>query len=91
MPLEFVGDAPVYVPETDSVKFMAVHSGGTVSCFARRSALIALGCQAKVNPLMMLQTFEAHRFKLEKTAAKKFLAGSHTEVVLSASDLLGAA
>jgi hypothetical protein len=88
MTLEFVGDAPVYVPNVDSVKITAVHEGGPVACIFRRSALVAVGCSPADDALALLTVFTRHRKKLEKRASEKIRAHPSKEVTVSASDIL---
>jgi hypothetical protein len=88
MTLEFVGDAPVYVPNVDSVKITAVHEGGSVACIFRRSALVAVGCRPADDPLGLLAAFARNREKLEKRAREKIRAHPSKEVTVSASDIL---
>jgi hypothetical protein len=43
MSLQFTGEAGIYIPGKDAVKFTAVDCDLAITCCVRRSTLIALG------------------------------------------------
>jgi hypothetical protein len=88
MTLQFIGDAGIYVPKSDAVKITAVHGGAPVTCYVKRSALVALGCHPTDDPATLLEVFARHRERAEKIAARKFARSHFAEITVSAEDVL---
>jgi hypothetical protein len=69
--LQFLGDVGVYIPSLDAIKFTAIRDGYAVGCYARRSALIAVGCHPFDDAAALCAAFEEHRQVFERAAAAK--------------------
>jgi hypothetical protein len=67
MALEFLGDAGIYLPSADGVKFTAVSSDQPVEFIVSLEALVAVGADA-CDPACPLQVFEQNRSKFERVA-----------------------
>lgn len=88
MLLRFLGEAGVYLPDRDAVKFTALSGGDALDCFMTRSALEVIGCGASDRPETLITRFQQNRALLELAATVKYRrspAGSFIE--LEAADL----
>jgi hypothetical protein len=86
--LRFLGEAGVYFPDRDAIKFTALSGGDALDCFVTRSALEVIGCVAGERPATMIARFQQNRALLELAATVKYQrspAGSIIE--LEAGDL----
>ena len=59
--IQFIGDAGVYIPAEDAIKFTAVDNDEPVSFFATRACLVAVGARPFWDPERLLGYFEQHR------------------------------
>jgi hypothetical protein len=69
MDLKFLGDAGIYIPAEDGVKFTGISDGVVVEYIATRAAIIAAGAKPTMDPESLLRFFEAHRGRFEAAAA----------------------
>jgi hypothetical protein len=69
MTLEFLGDAGIYLPQQDGIKFSAVIDGTVREYVVTRAALIAAGAAPTMDPTSLLGFFEQNRGMFEATAA----------------------
>ena len=88
MLLRFLGEAGIYLPDRDAVKFTALSGGDALECYVNRSALEVIGCNAGDGPQTLVVRFQQNRALLELAATVKYRrspAGSM--IVLEAGDL----
>ena len=88
MLLRFLGEAGVYLPDRDAVKFTALSGGDALDCYVMRSALEVIGCTAAEGPQALCERFQQNRALIELAATVKYRrspAGS--VIVLEAADL----
>ena len=88
MLLRFLGEAGVYLPDRDAVKFTALSGGDALDCYVMRSALEVIGCTAAHAPQVLCERFRQNRALMELAATEKYRrspAGS--VIVLEAVDL----
>jgi hypothetical protein len=81
--LRFLGEAGIYLPDRDAIKFTALSGGDALDCFVTRSALEVIGCTAGDGPQALIARFQQNRALLELAAAMKYqrsLAGSVIEL-----------
>jgi hypothetical protein len=86
--LRFLGEAGIYLPDRDAIKFTALSGGDALDCFVTRSALEVSGCTAGAGPRTKDARFQQSRALLELAATVKYqrsTAGSLIE--LQAGDL----
>jgi hypothetical protein len=69
MALEFLGDAGIYLPQQDGIKFSAVTGGSVREYVVTRAALIAAGAAPTMDPTSLLGFFEQNRAVFEAAAA----------------------
>ena len=72
MTLQFIGEAGVYLPAIDAVKFTALTAGSHIDCYATRSALAAVGCSREDPPRRLLLKFDDNRLSMEIAAIIKY-------------------
>lgn len=72
MGLKFIGEVGVYIPARSAIKITALDGDRIVDCYARRSALEALGCHAVTDAREMIHQFQRHREAIEVAAQVKY-------------------
>jgi hypothetical protein len=89
MTLQFIGEAGIYLPAIDAIKFTALTAGSHIDCYATRSALTAVGCALEDPPRRLLQKFEENRLSMEIAAIIKYRRSTQvlTAVRIEAQDL----
>lgn len=88
MLLRFLGEAGIYLPDRDAIKFTALSGGDALDCFVTRSALETIGCAARDRPETLIARFQQNRALMELAATVKYRrspAGSM--IALEAGDL----
>ena len=81
--MRFLGEAGVYLPDRDAVKFTALSGGDAVDCFVNRSALEVIGAGAADRTERLLALFQQNRALMELAASVKYQrspAGSVIEI-----------
>jgi len=71
MSLQFIGEAPVYFPQRQAVKLIALSGDNTIECYAARDALQAMGCAPEDDAITIIKKFEARRLDFEIAALVK--------------------
>jgi len=69
MTLQFLGDAGVYLPPDDGIKFTGLTDGHVREYIVTRAALIAAGAHPTMDPASLLHFFEQNRVIFEAAAA----------------------
>jgi hypothetical protein len=89
MTLQFIGEAGIYFPAIDAIKFTALTVGSHIDCYATRSALAAVGCTLEDPPRRLLHKFEENRLSMEIAAIIKYRRSTQpvTVVRIEAADL----
>jgi hypothetical protein len=87
MSLQFIRDVGVYVPDKDAVKFTAVDGRLAILCYARRSSLIALGCEPMDDADKLCTVFERQRAVFERTATQIYKTRCAADIVIQLRDL----
>lgn len=72
MLLRFLGEAGIYLPDRDAIKFTALSGGDALDCFVTRSALEMIGCTAGDGPRALIARFQQNRALLELAATVKY-------------------
>ena len=72
MLLRFLGEAGIYLPDRDAIKFTALSGGDALDCFVTRSALEVIGCSAGDRPETLIARFQQNRALLELAAMVKY-------------------
>jgi hypothetical protein len=86
--LRFLGEAGIYLPDRDAVKFTALSGGDALDCFVTRSALAVIGCAASDGPQALITRFHQNRALLELAATVKYQRSPAGSVItLEAGDL----
>jgi hypothetical protein len=86
--LRFLGEAGVYLPDRDAVKFTALSGGDALDCFVTRSALEVIGCTARDGTQALLARFQQNRALMELAATVKYQRSPAGSVIeLEAGDL----
>jgi hypothetical protein len=86
--LRFLGEAGIYFPDRDAVKFTALSGGDALDCFVTRSALEVLGCTAQDRTEALIARFQANRALIELAATVKYQRSPAGSVIeLEAGDL----
>jgi hypothetical protein len=70
--LRFLGEAGIYLPDRDAIKFTALSGGDALDCYATRSALEVIGCNAGDRPETLIKRFQQSRALLELAATTKY-------------------
>src|SRR5206468_1164677 len=70
--LRFLGEASIYLPDRDAIKFTALSGGDALDCFVTRSALEVIGCTASDGPQALIARFQQNRALLELAATVKY-------------------
>ena len=71
MSLQFIGEAPVYFPQRQAVKLVALSGDTAIECYAARDALQAMGCVPADDAMAIVRKFEARRLDFEIAALVK--------------------
>jgi hypothetical protein len=71
MSLQFIGEAPVYFPQRQAVKLVALSGDSTIECYAARDALLAMGVVPEDDAMAIVRKFEARRLDFEIAALVK--------------------
>ena len=88
MLLRFLGEAGIYLPERDAIKFTALSGGDALDCFVTRSALEMIGCTPSDRAAALLLRFQQNRALLEMAATVKYQRSPAGSVIeLEAGDL----
>ncbi|GAB2178331.1 hypothetical protein DLREEDagr8_38890 [Dongia sp. agr-C8] len=88
MLLRFLGEAGIYFPDRDAVRFTALSGGDALDCFVTRSALEVIGCSAQDGPEALIARFQANRALMELAATVKYQRSPAGSVIaLEAGDL----
>ena len=88
MLLRFLGEAGVYLPDRDAVKFTALSGGDALDCFVTRSALEVIGCAIGDRPEALIAQFQQSRALIELAARVKYQRSPAGSVIeLEAGDL----
>ena len=88
MLLRFLGEASIYLPDRDALKFTALSGGDALDCFVTRSALEVIGCTANDGPQALIARFQQNRALLELAATVKYQRSPAGSVIeLEAVDL----
>jgi hypothetical protein len=86
--LRFLGEAGVYLPDRDAIKFTALSGGDALDCFVSRSALEVIGCAASDGPQALVARFQQNRALLELATTVKYQRSPAGSVIeLEAGDL----
>jgi hypothetical protein len=72
LPLRFIGELGVYLPDRDAIRVFALDSNYQVECYATRSALEELGCRSNDAIEEQLRQFERNREIIELAAMVKY-------------------
>ena len=87
MLLRFLGEAGIYLPDRDAIKFTALSGGDALDCFVTRSALEFIGCIARDGPETLIARFQENRALLELAAMVKYQRSPEGSVIeLEAGD-----
>ena len=88
MLLRFLGEAGIYLPDRDAIKFTALSGGDALDCFVTRSALEVIGCATADGPQALIARFQQNRALLELAATVKYRRSKAGSVIeLEAGDL----
>ena len=88
MLLRFLGEAGVYLPDRDAVKFTALSGGDALDCYVTRSALEVIGCTATDRTAAVIWRFQENRALLELAATVKYRRSPAGSIIsLEAGDL----
>jgi hypothetical protein len=88
--LRFLGEAGIYLPDRDAVKFTALSGGDALDCFVTRSALEVVGCAAGDGTEALITRFQQNRALLELAVTRKYQRSPAGSVIeLEAGDLQG--
>ena len=88
MLLRFLGEAGIYFPDRDALKFTALSGGDALDCFVTRSALEVIGCTPSDRPETLVARFQANRALMELAATVKYQRSPAGSVIeLEAGDL----
>ena len=88
MLLRFLGEAGIYFPDRDAIKFTALSGGDALDCFVTRSALEVIGCTARDRPEALIVRFQQSRALMELAATVKYQRSPAGSVIeLEAGDL----
>lgn len=86
--LRFLGEAGIYLPDRDAIKFTALSGGDALDCFVTRAALEVIGCAAEDVPAALVVRFQQNRALLELAATAKYQRSPAGSVItLEAADL----
>lgn len=86
--LRFLGEAGIYLPDRDAIKFTALSGGDALDCFVTRSALDVIGCAATDRPAALIARFQHNRALMELAATVKYQRSPAGSVIaLEADDL----
>jgi len=86
--LRFLGEAGIYLPDRDAVKFTALSGGDALDCFVTRSALEVIGCAASDRTEALIARFQQNRALMELAATVKYQRSPAGSVIeLEAGDL----
>jgi Protein of unknown function (DUF1488) len=86
--LRFLGEAGIYLPDRDAIKFTALSGGDALDCFVTRSALEVIGCTSGEGPQALIAHFQQNRALLELAATVKYQRSPAGSVIeLEAGDL----
>lgn len=72
MLLRFLGEAGIYLPDRDAIKFTALSGGDALDCFVTRSALEVIGCAAGDRTEALIARFQQNRGLMELAATVKY-------------------
>jgi hypothetical protein len=70
--LRFLGEAGIYLPDRDAIKFTALSGGDALGCFVTRSALEVIGCTPSDRPEALIARFQQNRALMELAATVKY-------------------
>jgi hypothetical protein len=88
--LRFLGEAGIYFPERDAIKFTALSGGDALDCFVTRSALEVIGCTTRDRTEALIARFQQNRALMELAATVKYQRSPAGSVIeLEAGDLHG--
>jgi hypothetical protein len=88
--LRFLGEAGIYLPDRDAIKFTALSGGDALDCFVTRSALEVIGCTAGDRTEALVARFQQNRALMELAATVKYQRSPAGSVIaLEAGDLQG--
>src|SRR3954471_2206360 len=86
--LRFLGEAGIYLPDRDAIKFTALSGGDALDCFVTRSALEVIGWTSGEGPLALIARFQQTRALLELATTVKYQRSPAGSVIeLEAGDL----
>jgi hypothetical protein len=71
MSLQFIGEAPVYFPQRQAVKLVALSGDSPIECYAARDALLAMGVAPEDDAMAIIRKFETRRLDFEIAALVK--------------------
>ena len=90
MLLRFLGEAGIYLPDRDSIKFTALSGGDALDCYVTRSVLEVIGCGAKDPTDRLVARFQQNRPLIELAATAKYeRSRPGSAIELEAKDLQG--
>ncbi|WP_395018488.1 DUF1488 family protein [Dongia sp.] len=86
--LRFLGEAGIYFPDRDAIRFTALSGGDALDCFVTRSALEVIGCSQSDRPAALIARFQQNRALIELAATVKYQRSPAGSVIaLEAGDL----
>jgi hypothetical protein len=86
--LRFLGEAGIYFPDRDAIKFTALSGGDALNCYVTRSALEVIGCMTADRPDALIKRFQQNRALMELAATVKYQRSPAGSVIeLEARDL----
>jgi len=72
MPITFLAEEPIYIPDRQAIRFVGVVEGGHVNCEVTEEAVLQLASEDVTVPIPdLLEIFIAHRAEIEALASLK--------------------